>query len=526
MLKKTAILIFFILTVILNSETFFEVTTSGGESVFSVTSSGLKIFGMRMDVNGDYLYIRNSADSTLMTLGGTGMTLNTSTGQQLMVAGRDSVRFYINELTDESRGGFAISSVGARDGSNFLNLTPENYFIGHEAGQANTTGLYNTFIGYRAGSSNTAGSNNVFLGYESGRDNTEGIQNVFIGYQSGAENLGVGANSGDYNVFIGYLCGKQNVQGQSNVFIGDTCGMRNTDGQYNVFLGKETGENNLTGNYNVYLGSQSGASNQSGSSNTFVGYLSGYNDTASNNTFIGHRSAYDHITGEGNTFVGNYSGWHNTSGAQNTIIGDHAGDGNYIGSGNVFLGYRAGQPETGSNKLYIENTSNDFSNALIYGDFENDDLRFNANVGVNTAAMSDYGLKVSGGSSYALYLVGSGYATGGFVDGSDERWKENIQPIENALQKVKNLRGVSYDWKQDEYPQFNFDNDKQIGFLAQEVNEILPEIVKDDGAGNLGIDYSKITPILVEAVKQQQQQINELNEMIDKMEELLDELKD
>jgi len=81
---------------------------------------------------------------------------------------------------------------------------------------------------------------------------------------------------------------------------------------------------------------------------------------------------------------------------------------------------------------------------------------------------------------------------------SSIRWKENVQPIDNALERVLSLQGVFYDWK----PEHGGKRD--IGFIAEEVARILPEIVQmdADGVHALGLDYSRLVPLLVEAIKQ------------------------
>lgn len=81
---------------------------------------------------------------------------------------------------------------------------------------------------------------------------------------------------------------------------------------------------------------------------------------------------------------------------------------------------------------------------------------------------------------------------------SSIRWKENVQPIDNALERVLSLQGVFYDWK----PEHGGKRD--VGFIAEEVARILPEIVQMDADGihALGLDYSRLVPVLVEAIKQ------------------------
>jgi hypothetical protein len=85
---------------------------------------------------------------------------------------------------------------------------------------------------------------------------------------------------------------------------------------------------------------------------------------------------------------------------------------------------------------------------------------------------------------------------------SSERWKDNITPIEGALEKVLRLQGVSFDWTSD--------GRHDLGLIAEEVGEVLPEVVAYDGANASSVDYARLVAILIEAVKEQQQQIDEL----------------
>jgi len=111
---------------------------------------------------------------------------------------------------------------------------------------------------------------------------------------------------------------------------------------------------------------------------------------------------------------------------------------------------------------------------------------------------------------------------------SDKRQKENIQNLSGALSKILLLQGVKYDIKEE----FAYDRDlitdegfinmldkgrkDQLGFLAQDVDKVLPEVViYDDSTDIYAIDYSRIVPVLVEAMKEQQMQIEELQDAID-----------
>lgn len=97
---------------------------------------------------------------------------------------------------------------------------------------------------------------------------------------------------------------------------------------------------------------------------------------------------------------------------------------------------------------------------------------------------------------------------------SDRRLKDNIKPIENALEKVNKISGVEFDWNsnQDTYAEGMHD----IGVIAQEIEEVIPEVVKTRDNGYKAVKYEKIVPLLIEAIKEQQAQIDELKQLINK----------
>jgi hypothetical protein len=108
-------------------------------------------------------------------------------------------------------------------------------------------------------------------------------------------------------------------------------------------------------------------------------------------------------------------------------------------------------------------------------------------------------------SSYKMYVDGTIYATGDVIAYSDSRKKTNIVTIDNALTKVLSMRGVFYD-KIDE-----LQNGRQVGVIAQEVNEILPEAVSyASDIDEYGVKYGNIVGVLIEAIKEQQKEIEML----------------
>jgi hypothetical protein len=94
---------------------------------------------------------------------------------------------------------------------------------------------------------------------------------------------------------------------------------------------------------------------------------------------------------------------------------------------------------------------------------------------------------------------------------SDERYKENIKPIESALDKVEKLQGVTFDWKESDSI---LDIKEDIGFIAQDVQKVVPELVRENEDGKLSLRYQGITPILLEAIKELKAEIEELKKQI------------
>ena len=95
---------------------------------------------------------------------------------------------------------------------------------------------------------------------------------------------------------------------------------------------------------------------------------------------------------------------------------------------------------------------------------------------------------------------------------SDARMKRNITDLDNALANTLQLRAVTFNWNTDEFPDMGSSNQTQIGLIAQEVEKVYPELVSVDPGGYRMIDYAGLTPILLEAIKEQQTTINGLQQ--------------
>ncbi|MGB0454328.1 MAG: tail fiber domain-containing protein [Bacteriovoracaceae bacterium] len=116
-----------------------------------------------------------------------------------------------------------------------------------------------------------------------------------------------------------------------------------------------------------------------------------------------------------------------------------------------------------------------------------------------------------------LFVLGDTYVTdtikaGSFMYESDSRFKKNIKKISSPIEKIKNLEGVKFHWKNN--------GEEDVGFIAQNVQRVLPEIVgSKTEKGTLTVDYVKIVPVLVEALKKQNEQISKLQKSIEFLEQ-------
>ncbi len=116
-----------------------------------------------------------------------------------------------------------------------------------------------------------------------------------------------------------------------------------------------------------------------------------------------------------------------------------------------------------------------------------------------------YGLSVFG----AIWANGTTYA-------SDARFKKNVEPLNNSLEKILQLDGVSYQMKTEEFPGQQFDSTLQVGLIAQDVEKIVPEVVTTGPNGYKAIDYAKLVPLLIEGMKAQQKEIEVLKKQVKK----------
>ena len=130
--------------------------------------------------------------------------------------------------------------------------------------------------------------------------------------------------------------------------------------------------------------------------------------------------------------------------------------------------------------------------------------------------ITDDGTNIGIGTSpsYKLHVAGDIAYTGNLWDVSDIRLKKAVTPLGSTLEKIKNLDGVTFNWNSEQFPEMNFSNERQIGLIAQQVEKEYPELVSTGENGMKSVAYDKMVVVLLEAVKEQQAEIEQLKALI------------
>jgi hypothetical protein len=196
-----------------------------------------------------------------------------------------------------------------------------------------------------------------------------------------------------------------------------------------------------------------------------------------------------------------------TQGEPNTAIG-------YLGTGG------SGVLNAAFRKNFVVGTKNSTSLVLNTHDTERMRIDANGNVGIGTDDCDDYKLKVNG------VIHATNGSANYWTSTSDRRWKKDIKTLDNSLDKIAALRGVSYLWRVDDFPNKNFSDGTQLGVIAQEIETVFPELVHTDKKGYKSVQYSNIVAPLIEAIKtlkhQNEAQQDQITSLIERVKALED----
>ena len=431
--------------------------------------------------------------------------------------------------------GIANTAVGQGTGHS-VTTGSANTFYGYNSGGATTTGAGNTFIGVNAGQSNVTGGNSVYLGDYAGSINTYGnniaIGDYAMGFGSGARDVVIGnVNAGyslvgDDNLIFGNSSGSGT--GNRNIVIGNSVNIGN--GSDNIFVGIDHGTWVSTGINNILIGARTGRNISTGSENTFQGYWSGaggsgYN-TGNNNSFYGAYSGASIAIGSFNSLFGDRSGYDLSDGDYNTIYGYNTGRGITTGSGNTILGAQvSGLAAALTNNIILANGT-----GAIKAQNDGTNWNLTGNVGIGVVSP---GYKLEVGTSAVSGIVARFVNSTGTCDinpttsslacSSDINLKKNITNLgdgkefslqtvpdltdKSTLEKMNYLTSVRYNWKSEG------DTDpKHTGFIAQEMEQIFPDLVSTDPVTGLkSISYANLTPYLVQSIQEMNLKFEDIN---------------
>ena len=372
-------------------------------------------------------------------------------------------------------------------------------------------GDYNTTLGYYSGWKNQ-GENNTFLGGLAGRYCSTGSRNTIVGSQASDNNV----ITGDDNVVIGFAAAQGITTSHASVYIGKSAADTVTTGAYNMAIGYNSMVSaNAAAQYNTCVGNYSGRQ-VSGESNTFLGYATGYGGITSNeNTFVGYRTGQLRTAGASNTFVGAYSGYTTGTGASNTAVGRKSGFNLGTGYQNSLFGEGAGESlTTGYNNTFIGANTGD---SLLSG-YQNICIGKSVDTAVNT---DNYSLVIGTdsdlgrGSSTGFIGANSGSIfqdnnSASWATTSDERIKKNIVDNNIGLEIINQIQVRNFEYRtleeitDFECPKAGLIKKEgiQLGIIAQEIELILPGIIKEESTGIKSVNTDSLTWYLINAVKE------------------------
>ena len=409
-----------------------------------------------------------------------------------------------------------------------------NVAVGRSAMRVNTTGANNVANGYAALYSNTTGANNVANGYAALYSNTTGSRNTALGstalyntvYSSNGNNTAVGFQAGYYNTTginntaLGADALINNTTASNNTAVGASALTSNTTGIQNVAIGTSALLANTTANYNTATGHEALNSNTTGNNNTATGRRALYlNTEGARNTALGFEALRDNTEGDDNAATGYRALTDNTTGIRNSAHGTQALNANTTGSDNVAIGYRA----------LFANTTGDSNVASGYqaGDAITTGARnviFGSLADPSAASGNDQvviGYSLTGKGDDTAFIGGTNGAYNEknvttWETTSDQRIKKNIVDNNDGLSVLSQIQVRNFEYRTpDEITDLPShaaieQEGVQLGVIAQEIQQVLPECVSENSTGVLSVNTDPLVWHLINAVKELKAEIEQL----------------
>ncbi len=406
---------------------------------------------------------------------------------------------------------------------NFTASNVGNTGVGYSALAALTTGVGNVAVGGGALLANTTGGSNTAIGWAALNTTTTSLSNTAIGTQAlgyngtGSYNTATGVDAlivnttGSFGTAGGALSLYSNTTGTNNTAYGGDTLFYNTTGNFNTAVGSHALETNTTGAGDTAVGDQAGTpqdfTNTAGWNNTFVGFeanAGGVNEaTLSNSTAIG---AFAQVTENNALVLGGINGVNGATANTMVGIGTTAPTQSLeVDLGNALVRGPETFQQSGDNAtLFLGDTNNfvqaNFGVGLTFGVFENSSALTIVNgglVGIGTATPDSL-----------LTVNGSADKPGGGSWGSysDARLKTLHGDFNSGLSQILKLHPIRYRYKEDNGMGIR-DRDEHVGFVAQDVQRVIPEAVTENNKGYLLVNNDPILWTMLNAIKEQQREI-------------------
>jgi trimeric autotransporter adhesin len=352
-------------------------------------------------------------------------------------------------------------------------------------------GLYNTATGDAALANNTTGT------YDTATGNAALLTNTTGSYNTATGTAALYYNTASNNTATGYSALGFNTTGTDNTATGYNALVYNTTGSRNNASGEGALANNSTANDNNAMGVNALTDNTVGTLNNAMGnYALEYNTTGNNNNAVGYGAML-----------------HNTTGSDNSAQGYESLASNTTGNLNIAIGYKAGFSQTSGNQnIYLGNTGVAAESNVIR-------IGSSSGVSIQSAAFIA-GISGNIQTGGTVVVTASGQLG---VASSSRRYKQDIEPLGDVSDRIYDLRPVKFRYiKPDEQGQ----KPVQFGLIAEEVADVLPEVVYRNTEGKVeGVRYDELTPMLVALAQQQQAEIAALKQQYAEMLALKSEMQ-
>jgi len=361
---------------------------------------------------------------------------------------------------------------------------------------------------------------------------TDSVSIVALGYQA------LSSNTGTENTAVGFQAGQVNTSGGVTAF-GKSALSSNTTGADNTALGKQALASNNTGNSNVGVGFQALYLNTTASNNTAVGYQAGYSATTQGGyTFVGYQAGKNTtVNGNASAFgqnalLANTTGYSicaigddalkaNTTGFQNTAVGSGAMSANTTGTYNNCLGASSfGSLTTGDSNIAMGRgaggTITTGNNCIYIG-------RDASASATGSAKENVFGYGLTGKGDFTTFIgtVGTSNVyqvnnSASWATTSDFRLKKNIVDNNQGLDVISQIRVRNFEYRTEEEvtelptSQVIKKSGVQLGVIAQELQAVLPDCVKQESTGVFTVNSDNLTWYLINAVKELKAELDAL----------------